>query len=172
MSVKFNWHHPPDKEESFVCAMFQKRNFPKFFLSSPSKRSILQNSDLSRGTKQNSSFSVVGQLPYIKFPVTHSLFICPTLTSGVPSNIRLADVRKDLTTIDHVISVHKVHVWSLTAGKTVLSAHMVIGTLIYVHVFIGPYVIVFHVTVRFPRCILQIVLTWVRFSSVKSKFSL
>lgn len=48
------------------------------------------------------------------------------LLEGVPSNIRLAVVRKDLTSTDHVISVHKVHVWSLTAGKTVLSAHMVI----------------------------------------------
>ena len=49
------------------------------------------------------------------------------LFSGVPSNIRLADVRKDLTNIDHVRSVHNVHVWALTAGKTVLSAHVVIG---------------------------------------------
>lgn len=64
--------------------------------------------------------------------------ICPTLISGVPSNIRLADVRKDLTSIDYVISVHKVHVWSLTAGKTVLSAHMVIGMFMSF-----PYVIVF-----------------------------
>jgi len=48
---------------------------------------------------------------------------------GVPSNIRLADVRKDLTNIDHVRSVHNVHVWALTAGKTVLSAHVVVGML-------------------------------------------
>lgn len=68
----------------------------------------------------------------------------------MPSSIRLADVRKDLTSTDHVLSVHNVHVWSLTAGKTVLSAHMVIGTLICdVHVLICPYMIVFHVTARF-----------------------
>ncbi|XP_078376959.1 proton-coupled zinc antiporter SLC30A8-like [Oculina patagonica] len=48
------------------------------------------------------------------------------LLEGVPSNIRLADVRKDLTNTDHVLSIHKVHVWSLTTGKTILSAHMVI----------------------------------------------
>jgi len=48
------------------------------------------------------------------------------LLEGVPSNIRLADVRKDLTNIDHVRSVHNVHVWALTAGKTVLSAHVVV----------------------------------------------
>ena len=48
-------------------------------------------------------------------------------TIGVPSNVRLADVRKDLTNIDHVRSVHNVHVWALTAGKTVLAAHIVIG---------------------------------------------
>lgn len=89
---------------------------------------------------------------YIKFPITHS---CSTLISGVPSNIRLADVIKDLTSSDHVLSVHKVHVWSLTAGKTVLSAHMVIGMLICdFHVLKGPCLFVFHVTVRFLRCIL------------------
>lgn len=48
------------------------------------------------------------------------------LLEGVPSNIRLADVRKDLTNTDYVISIHNAHVWSLTAGKTFLSAHMVI----------------------------------------------
>lgn len=48
------------------------------------------------------------------------------LLEGVPSNVRLADVRKDLTNIDHVRSVHNVHVWALTAGKTVLAAHVVI----------------------------------------------
>ena len=47
----------------------------------------------------------------------------------MPSNIRLADVRKDLTNTDHVLSIHNVHVWSLTTGKTILSAHVVIGTL-------------------------------------------
>ena len=47
--------------------------------------------------------------------------------SGVPSNIRLADVRKDLTDTDHVISIHKTHVWSITIGKTILSAHLVVG---------------------------------------------
>ena len=130
----------------------QCSDLPFFFLSSPFKRSILQNSGRLRGTKQNCSFSAMDQLPYIRFPITHSLFICATLISGVPSNIRLADVRKDLTSTDHVISVHKVHVWSLTAGKTVLSAHMVIGMLICdVHVLI---MFVFHVTVRFLRCIL------------------
>ena len=30
--------------------------------------------------------------------------------------------------IEHIRSVHDKHVWALTAGKTVLSAHLVIGT--------------------------------------------
>ena len=107
--------------------MFQKNNFPKLFLSGPYGKIRIAHGGTHGGTKQNSSFCVVDQLPYIKFPITHSFMICPTFISGVPSNIRLADVRKDLTSIDYVISVHKVHVWSLTAGKTVLSAHMVIG---------------------------------------------
>ena len=48
----------------------------------------------------------------------------------MPSNIRLADVRLDLTKIDHVHSIHNVHVWALTSGKTVMSAHIVIGMLL------------------------------------------
>lgn len=50
------------------------------------------------------------------------------LLEGVPSNIRLADLRKDLTDTDHVISIHKTHVWSLTTGKTILSAHLVVDS--------------------------------------------
>ena len=49
-------------------------------------------------------------------------------TSAVPSNIRLGEVKKKLMVIEHVRSVHDTHVWALTAGKTVLSAHLVIGT--------------------------------------------
>ena len=56
----------------------------------------------------------------IHFPIKFIL-------EGVPLNIRLADVRKDLTSVDHVLSIHNVHVWALTAGKTVMSAHVVIG---------------------------------------------
>lgn len=62
--------------------------------------------------------------------MTNSLFICLTLILGVPLSIRLDDVRKDLTNTEHVLSVHNVHVWSLTTGKIVLTAHMVIGMLI------------------------------------------
>jgi len=48
------------------------------------------------------------------------------LLEAVPSNIRLGDVNKELMVIEHIRSVHDKHVWALTAGKTVLSAHLVI----------------------------------------------
>ena len=59
--------------------------------------------------------------------IIYLLIVLTASFSGVPSNIRLADVRKDLTNTDHVISIHKTHVWSITTGKTILSAHLVVG---------------------------------------------
>ena len=56
-----------------------------------------------------------------------SAFFIFRVSSGVPSNIRLADVKNDLTNTDHVLGVHSLHIWALTTNKTIMSAHVVIG---------------------------------------------
>lgn len=47
------------------------------------------------------------------------------LLEGVPSGIDLAQVRDALAAMPRVDSVHDLHLWSLTSGKTSLSAHLV-----------------------------------------------
>ena len=48
------------------------------------------------------------------------------LLQGVPSNINLDKVESGIAGIAGVTAIHDLHVWSLTAGKDVLSAHVVI----------------------------------------------
>lgn len=48
------------------------------------------------------------------------------LLQGVPSNINLDKVEGGIARIAGVKAIHDLHVWSLTAGKDVLSAHVVI----------------------------------------------
>lgn len=47
------------------------------------------------------------------------------LLEGVPSGIDLTQVRQALAAVPRVDSVHDLHLWSLTSGKTSLSAHLV-----------------------------------------------
>ena len=47
------------------------------------------------------------------------------LLEGTPSDISLGAVRDVLNKVDGVISVHDLHVWSLTSGLNALSAHVV-----------------------------------------------
>ncbi|WP_304305338.1 cation diffusion facilitator family transporter [Pseudacidovorax intermedius] len=47
------------------------------------------------------------------------------LLEGVPSGIDLTQVRQALAAMPRVDSVHDLHLWSLTSGKTSLSAHLV-----------------------------------------------
>jgi len=48
------------------------------------------------------------------------------LLQGVPRNIDLDKVESQIAAIAGVNTVHDLHVWSLTAGKDVLSAHVVV----------------------------------------------
>jgi cobalt-zinc-cadmium efflux system protein len=48
------------------------------------------------------------------------------LLQGVPTNIDLGKVEAGIAGVSGVKAIHDLHVWSLTAGKDVLSAHVVI----------------------------------------------
>lgn len=47
-----------------------------------------------------------------------------TLLEGVPPGLSLADVGQKLAAIEGVISVHDLHIWSLSSRRTALSAHV------------------------------------------------
>ena len=47
------------------------------------------------------------------------------LLEGVPDGMSLAEVRSAITAVDGVRDVHDFHVWTITSGKTSLTAHIV-----------------------------------------------
>ena len=49
------------------------------------------------------------------------------LLEGAPSHVNLDHVRDHILHADGVLSVHDLHVWSLTSGVDVMSAHVVVG---------------------------------------------
>jgi cobalt-zinc-cadmium efflux system protein len=51
------------------------------------------------------------------------------LMEGVPLHLSLEEIGKAMTGVEGVIAVHDLHVWSLTAERIALSAHVVIGGL-------------------------------------------
>ena len=51
------------------------------------------------------------------------------LMEGVPGHIRLKDVGQDLATLEGVLRVHDLHVWTLASGTIALSAHLEIHNL-------------------------------------------
>jgi cobalt-zinc-cadmium efflux system protein len=48
------------------------------------------------------------------------------LMEATPRGVDLADIRMHITDVDAVIDVHDLHVWTLTSGMPVLSAHVVV----------------------------------------------
>lgn len=52
--------------------------------------------------------------------------VVSTLLEGVPGHLDLDDVGNAMATVDGVISVHDLHIWSLSAETTALSAHVVL----------------------------------------------
>jgi len=52
-----------------------------------------------------------------------------TLLEGVPVGISLPDVGKRMASVNGVLSVHDLHIWSLGTGRTALSAHVVLRSL-------------------------------------------
>ncbi len=49
-----------------------------------------------------------------------------TLLDGVPDNLSLPAVGREMAAVDGVVSVHDLHIWSLDSRNTALSAHVVI----------------------------------------------
>ncbi len=47
------------------------------------------------------------------------------LLEGVPEGIDLGDVEQAMLAVPGVLSIHDLHLWSLTTGKTSLTAHVV-----------------------------------------------
>jgi cobalt-zinc-cadmium efflux system protein len=48
------------------------------------------------------------------------------LLEGVPSHIDLGEVKKSLMTIDGVLGVHDVHVWSLDGETDIFTGHIIV----------------------------------------------
>jgi cobalt-zinc-cadmium efflux system protein len=48
------------------------------------------------------------------------------LLEAAPPHIALDDVRAGLQAIEHVESVHDLHVWTVTSGMVAMSAHAVV----------------------------------------------
>ncbi|HQT80884.1 MAG TPA: cation diffusion facilitator family transporter [Ferrovaceae bacterium] len=51
------------------------------------------------------------------------------LMEGVPSGVSLVGIGEQLSHLEGVISVHDLHIWTLTSGMVALSAHLEIGSL-------------------------------------------
>ena len=49
------------------------------------------------------------------------------LSQAVPSNMNVAEIREHLLGAEGVIDVHDVHVWAITSGAPVFSAHVVVS---------------------------------------------
>ena len=49
------------------------------------------------------------------------------LLAGVPPGLSLETIWKDMASMEGVISVHDLHVWSLTSNNVALSAHVVVS---------------------------------------------
>jgi cobalt-zinc-cadmium efflux system protein len=48
------------------------------------------------------------------------------LLEGAPDEVALDEIRAHLTEVSHVVDVHDLHVWTVTSGLPVLSAHVVL----------------------------------------------
>lgn len=51
------------------------------------------------------------------------------LLEGVPQGIDLQEVGRNLAALDGVLSVHDLHIWTLSSGKIALSAHLTLKSL-------------------------------------------
>ncbi len=52
-----------------------------------------------------------------------------TLLEGVPQGLSLPEVGRRMATVDGVVSVHDLHIWSLSSRQAALSAHVVVRDL-------------------------------------------
>jgi cobalt-zinc-cadmium efflux system protein len=66
-------------------------------------------------------------IAYSSLKLVHEAF--HGLMEGVPLHLSLEEIGVAMATVEGVISVHDLHVWSLTAERIALSAHVMIGGL-------------------------------------------
>ncbi|XP_055967578.1 proton-coupled zinc antiporter SLC30A8 [Sorex fumeus] len=52
---------------------------------------------------------------------------CIFLMEGVPKNLSYNEVKKLILAVDGVVSLHSLHIWSLTENQMIISAHVVAG---------------------------------------------
>lgn len=50
------------------------------------------------------------------------------IMEGVPANIDLNEVGNAMAAVDKVVSVHDLHIWTLSSGRVALSAHLVVDS--------------------------------------------
>ena len=48
------------------------------------------------------------------------------LLQGVPDGIDIAEVEASIRAVEGIEDIHDLHIWALTSGKNVMSAHLVI----------------------------------------------
>jgi cobalt-zinc-cadmium efflux system protein len=51
------------------------------------------------------------------------------LMEGVPRGLAVEDIGREMASVEGVISVHDLHVWTLSGSRTALSAHVVVASL-------------------------------------------
>lgn len=69
----------------------------------------------------------VGLTAFILFNVAKNLKeTISILLQGVPKHINLEAVKQDITTIEGVIDIHDIHIWSLEGETDVFTAHVVV----------------------------------------------
>jgi len=49
------------------------------------------------------------------------------LLEGVPNGVDLEKVEQTILAVEGVLTIHDLHVWSVTSGKNVMSVHVVIA---------------------------------------------
>ncbi|MBS1962319.1 MAG: cation transporter [Bdellovibrionales bacterium] len=66
---------------------------------------------------------------FLIFPRTWALLkeAASILLEGTPVGIDIKEIRSEITSVPGVKSIHDLHVWSLTSGKHVLTAHVEVG---------------------------------------------
>lgn len=72
--------------------------------------------------------------PQLVFALSHTsqdtlltLASCSLLLAGVPKHLSYNGVKELILAVDGVLSVHSLHVWSLTMNQVILSVHIAAG---------------------------------------------
>ena len=55
--------------------------------------------------------------------------VLQALMEGVPAHLSSAQIGQNLATVPGVLSVHDLHVWTLSSRRVALSAHLLVDTL-------------------------------------------